>query len=390
MKKVYWRPRTVSRTALVLIATLAVVGLVIVEQTQEPQKQPYQRPKQVAAQQAQKAFEAIKQHRELEGPPIDPLKDPFQTGLIGLPISPITSVHGVLPAKQASVNPNFAAVVVEMLKEAGVKEGDVVAMGFSGSFPALNICSITAAEALGLEPIIISSASASEWGANIPDLMWIDMERILENQGKIKARSVAVSLGGIDDEGPATEEGMEAIREGVERNQQRLIVADTFDENVDERMEIYRSESGGRPIAAYINVGGGSTSVGTSVGKELFNPGLNLAPPRRIGTVDGVMPRMSQEGVPCIHLVHVLTLAERYGLVREREEPSPEGLTYDYLRQVGEAGVFEQINYQRPIVVAALATIFLALWGFIRTDIGFRLLRGGGGRKASGPPEPMV
>lgn len=390
MKKVYWRPRTVSRTALVLIAMLSVVGLVVVEATKAPQARDFLPDKLRAAQAAQDAFDAIKEVRVIDGPPIDLARDPFETGMIGVPISSITSVHGVLPAKQVSVNPNFAAVAVEMLKEAGVKEGDVIALGLSGSFPALNVCAITASEALGLEPIVISSASASEWGANIPGLMWLDMERILEERGIIRTRSVAVSLGGIEDEGPPTEEGMQAIQAGIERNGRTLIDEPSLEDHVRRRLEIYREEAGGRPIKAYINVGGSATSTGTSVGKQLFSPGLNTAPPPRIGKVVGVMPSLIQEGVPCIHFVQIISLAQKYGLIADREEPTPEGFPYDMFRDVGEGGVFEADDYQQPIVIAALATIFIALWGFIRTDIGFRLLRSGGGRKASGPPEPMV
>ena len=44
-----------------------------------------------------------------------------------------------------------------------MKKGDAVAIGYSGSFPALNICVMAAVETLQLEPIGIASASASQW-----------------------------------------------------------------------------------------------------------------------------------------------------------------------------------------------------------------------------------
>ena len=40
-----------------------------------------------------------------------------------------------------------------MLKEAGVQEGDVVAVGLSGSFPALNICTYAACDVLVLPSV---------------------------------------------------------------------------------------------------------------------------------------------------------------------------------------------------------------------------------------------
>lgn len=391
MKKVYWRPRTVSRTALLLIAMLSVVGLIVSELTKSEQPQDYLEEKRAAAETAAKAFDAIREVRIENGPPIDPRRDPYETGMIGVPTSIVTSVHGVLPAKQASVNPNFAAVVVEMLKEAGVERGEAVCMGLSGSFPALNICAIAACETLGADAFVISSASASEWGANVPDLMWIDMERILNEKGILQTRSLAVSPGGQDDEGPATEEGVEAVREAVEdRNGLPLIDETSLEEHVKARQDIYRNAIGGRAISCYINVGGGATSVGTHIGKDMFAPGLSLTPPPHAAELTGVMPQLSLEGVPCIHLVNIVSLSRRYGLIQDREEPNDVGLEYDMFRKVGEGGIFKGIDYQKPIVIGALAAILLALWGFIRTDIGFRLLRGGARRKASGPPEPMV
>jgi hypothetical protein len=42
-------------------------------------------------------------------------------------------------------------------KEANVQEGDVVAVGVSGSFPALNISTYAALESLGVRPLVIST-----------------------------------------------------------------------------------------------------------------------------------------------------------------------------------------------------------------------------------------
>ena len=176
MKKIYWRPRAVSRPALLLIAMISIAGLLMVERWKVSEDQPYFEEKIKAANLAADAFEAIRAERVKLGPPIDKVNDPADTGIIGLAMSPVTSVLGHLSAKQTSTNPNFAAVLVEMLKEAGVEQGDVVAVGVSGSFPALNICTYAALESLGAKPLVISSASASQWGANVPQLMWPDME----------------------------------------------------------------------------------------------------------------------------------------------------------------------------------------------------------------------
>jgi poly-gamma-glutamate system protein len=51
----------------------------------------------------------------------------------------LTTDAGNLEAKQTAINPNWAAVIVDLLQQANVKERDPVAVSFSGSFPALNI-----------------------------------------------------------------------------------------------------------------------------------------------------------------------------------------------------------------------------------------------------------
>lgn len=387
MKKVIWRPKAVSRPALILIAILAAIGMLMVEQLRVMRQRPYYEEKLTAAQLAQQAFDAVKSRRMriLE---IDPEHDPNETGLIGVNMSSITSVNGVLPSKQTSVNPNFAAVVVDMLKRAGVKEGDVVGLGLSGSFPALNICSIAAVETLGAKPVIISSGAASQWGANLSDFLWVEMEKELYDQGVFEHRSVAVSIGGDEDRGDNLQpDGRTDILAAFERAEltDKMINAPDFTAAIDRRMEIMRKEADRQSIMCYINVGGGAVSAGTSVGKKMFDEGLNMRPPLRMpADLDGVMPRMSKLGVPVIHLVQVVDLAERYGLP---VVPQPDQRE---LLQPGKGAVFQGVDYNKPLAAGVLVAIVAALFGFIRSDIGFRLLQGGHQRKAAGHPEPMV
>ena len=150
MKKVIWRPKAVSRPAMILIALGSVIGMLLLEvekNTGKLKRRPYYQEKIEAAEMAQRAFQEIYSART-KIREINPEYDPLETGLIGVNISTVTSVNGVLPAKQTAANPNFAAVVVDMLREAGVKEGDYVGVGLSGSFPALNICTVCAIETL--------------------------------------------------------------------------------------------------------------------------------------------------------------------------------------------------------------------------------------------------
>ena len=52
--------------------------------------------------------------------------------------------------------------------------------------------------------------------------------------------------------------------------------------------------------------------------------------------------------------------------------------------------MFEGVDYNKPLAFGILVVIIASLFGFIRSDIGFRLLQGGHARKQAGHPEPMV
>jgi poly-gamma-glutamate system protein len=384
VKKIYWRPREISRTVLLLISVFSLIGFIGVEHFQIKTRQDHYEEKMRAAHLAQRAMEVIREERHDRNMDIDTESDPAQSGLIGSMMTPVTSDPGYLPAKQTSINPNFAAVIVEWLEAVGAKKGDAVAVGMSGSFPALNIAVYAALETLELKPIIISSAAASQWGANDPELLWIDMERILCDPGNavFHTRSVAASIGGTEDRGVGMpEEGIEMLMKAIKRNDLPLVQPKkTAKESIDERIGLYRRFAGPRTIRAYINVGGGTLSVGTRVGKALFAPGLNRRPPVGAGKVDSVMTRFIGEGVPVIHLVHIDKLAQRYGLpVQPRTSPV-----------VGEGKIFYREEYNHWLAAGVLAVILGSLYAFIRSEWGFRIVHSSARKKGGTHLEPMI
>ncbi len=289
-------------------------------------------------------METIKNRRIELGYPVDPTIDPAETGLIGAAMTPATSTAGRLAAKRISANPNFAAIVVSLLKRAGVQPGDTVAIGYSGSFPGLNIAVEAAVQTLDLRPIGISSAAASQWGANLPDFLWLDMERTLFDGAKIRFHSQAASLGGVEDRGLGmSDTTRQLLRDGIARNHLTMIDADSFTQAVDERMNLYRDLAAPAPIKCYINIGGGATSVGKSLGKKQFHSGLHTRLPARARNIDSVMTRFLAAGVPVIHLIRVTALAERYGLETEPRSPAV----------VGQGEVFERYQYNGWYAAAA-------------------------------------
>jgi poly-gamma-glutamate system protein len=334
MRAIYWEPRKISRKAIVTICLVALTGVAITELCKRNLLGlPDTSAKYAASKLAADSMRTIREERLARGHEFDPQFDIAMSGMIGEYLTPTTSVTGHLESKQTSVNPNFAGVIVEMLQTAGVKKGDVVAVGCSGSFPALNLCTCCALETIGAKPIIIASTGASQFGANRPDLLWIDMERLLYDKGQISFHSVAASLGGYEDQAVGmSEEGRQLLREGIERNNLPLIQDEEFTSSIDKRMEIYEEYAAGQPIKAYINVGGGTVSVGRSVGKKLYEPGLNLTATEEAMQIDSVMTRFAKQDTPLIHMVEIMKIAKAYHLPSapvETPQPGEGWLFYD-------------------------------------------------------------
>jgi poly-gamma-glutamate system protein len=381
MKKIYWRPSSVPRVILVVIAIVSIASMLSVELFKTKIKLPHYTEKMSAAREMKSAINIIRAYRIKNIGPIDTEVDPTGSGMIGLPTSPITSKTGYLRAKQTTINPNWAAVMVHMFKRAGARKGDVIAASFSGSFPAINIAIFTAAKALGLKVIAISTVSASNWGANIPELTWLDMERVLIDNGILSELSAAASLGGEGDTALGMpEESRDMLHAAIERNGVRFLESTNKKQNIDERMAIYREFSEGKRIAAYVNVGGGIRSVGSVRGKRLYQPGLNRNPSPDALRIESVMSRFAREGVPVIHMVLMERLAERYELTK-----SPQAMPI-----IGQGTIFVRIGYNLYLTVAMIVILVCTLYIFLRRDIGFRIFGARRIHHAPKHPEPMV
>ena len=270
-------------------------------------------------------------------------------------------------------------MAVRLLREAGVREGDTVAVGLSGSFPALNVSLYAAMATLRLEPIVISSVSASQWGANHPKFLWLDMERVLYDRKLVPFRSVAASFGGAEDRATGlSEEGLRILRRAIARSKLPLIEPENYAESVVERMAIYRDEAAGKPIRAYLNVGGGTSSVGTRRSKFAFQPGINRRTPPRAALIDSVMARFLDEGVPVIHFLQVNRMAQRFGLPVSPQVRPP----------VGTGQVFLQRRYNPWLTVGSLSLVVGSLFLFIRSGRGRMALQSA--RKEEAQLEPTL
>jgi poly-gamma-glutamate system protein len=277
-----------------------------------------------------RATAALRDCREVRGLPIDPEADPNRTGLVGVERSEITTSLGSVAAKRTTANPDFAALVVSLLHEAGVRRGDVVAVGASSSFPALIVATLAAAEAMGVEPLVVSSLGASEWGANLPGFHWLDMEDCLRAAGLLDVRPVARALGGEGDVGQDMDPAGRALLETrLRAGRAPTIEEPDLPRNVAARLDAYRRAAGARPVKAFVNIGGSWANMGIDASVLELEPGLAprvpLPPPER----RGVIQAMAAAGVPVVHLLNVKGLCGRYGLPwdpRPLPEPGRGGL----------------------------------------------------------------
>ncbi|MCX5839280.1 MAG: poly-gamma-glutamate system protein [Deltaproteobacteria bacterium] len=340
---------------LAILAVSALATIVLLESIRWYQPDPRQREKEAAMELMQRAVQTIKTEKLRMGIPIDRHLDPNETGLIGVEYNDITTTRGSLIAKRTSTNTAFAAVVVEMLDRAGVGPGDPIAACFSGSFPALNIAVLSATKVLNLQPAIISSEGASMYGANQPEMTWLDMERILFEKGLLPYRSIAASLGGIADargglDGTGIDAGLMAIRRNgiplIEEGGEPSLAAD-----IRRRLALFDQALGGQRPAAFINVGGSLTSAGSGPGVNRLPTGLLEKVPVLHNPERGIIFRMGERGVPVIHLLKIRSIAAQYGI--PIDPPSlpagPPGKTMKTGR------------YSIPIAVASLALLIFLL-----------------------------
>jgi len=342
--------RAGSKRVLGVLALLALLAFLAVENGKEDVKLKWYNEKLDASKLTEKAAKYLKDFRLQKGVFIDAVNDPNETALIGQDITPITTDRGYIEAKLTSTNPNFAAVIVDMLKESDLQENDLVAVAFTGSFPGLNIAVLSVIQTLGLKPVVITSVGASNWGANDPYFTWLDMERELYDAKILKYKSTAASIGGGLDRGRGlSPDGRRLIRESIERNGIVFINEEHLGQSINKRMKIYNEHKKDKPIKAFINVGGGIASLGSTENAQFISSGLSKTLAMKNFPRKGVLIYMAEENIPIIHLLNITQLAKKYGL-----PVSPTPLPFP-----GEGEIFIQRQYSMTLTI--VVTIFLMI-----------------------------
>lgn len=241
------------------------------------------------------------------------------SGLIGAELTPLVTTLGSLEAKRTATNPAWAAVLTRQMARAGIGPGDVIAAGFSGSFPGLNLAVMAASASLGADLVAVSSVTSSTWGANEPGFTWPEIECRLVDTRLLPRASIAITAGGdgdmardLDPDGRALAFAIRdeaAHRLGVPA----LQPADLRDA-VRLRLLAYRRAAAGRPISLYVNVGGTSASLGESNAVLRLRSGFVRPVPFDRSEDRGVMARFAEDGVRVLTLLNVRDLAIRWGV----------------------------------------------------------------------------
>jgi len=209
-------------------------------------------------------------------------EDYYKTGLIGMKESNITTIleeenmDNILKSKIITTHPNFAAFIVLLFEEIGLQDGDSIAVSMTGSLPGANIAMLSACKSMGLNPVILSSVGSSSWGANKENLTWAHMEEHLYEKKLIDFQSLAISIGGENDLGEnISDEGIEKIesiiQDAIQNNDKIFINEEYLDESIIEKVDLLGDID---KYKAFINIGGGASSLGQGKDKKHIKGGI--------------------------------------------------------------------------------------------------------------------
>lgn len=351
-----------STLVLCLLGGISISTMLLVEFSKKEQAQPHTQAKLKAAQLMQDCITHLKESHFKDEVAIDNINDPNDSRIIGTRFSAITSGRGSLPVKLSTVNPNFAALLVELYKEAELEKGDHIAIGATGSFPALNIAACAAAEVLGLKVSYIGSVTSSSWGANDPEYTFLDMHATLLEGELLSQKILAASIGANQDIGRTlSPQGRALAKAAVERNKLNFIHGKSLQDNINERLRIYKEQEMDQKelIKLYVNVGGGIASLGSNQNAESLPSGLMKdVKLDEFADKKGVMFEMASNGVPLINLKKLNYLMTKYKLPRD---PVP-------LPQIGDGPLFYELKYDLQYVFGVLTLLISMIAGVIIYD----------------------
>lgn len=365
-----FKPSLRSIWTLVLLAVMCMALYAWCETSRVQKKMSHYDEKMAAAKLMERALEALLSGRTDTLVAVDAYKtDPRVSVILGQQFSSITTDLGIFESKLVGANPNFAGLAVELLTQAGLKRGDQIAIGMTGSHPGVNIAVLCACEALGIKANTIASVGSSWWGANDPDFTWVDMEKLLNDKGLVHSNRLAASLGGSEDVAMGlSTDGQELLRRAISRNGLKMIFEQNIPASAARRWQIYKDGLQGTAYKAYVNIGGGVASLGHSENAALIPNGFLRALPSKNYPGRGVVHLFNESGASIINFHDIEWLSRHYGLGGPRV-PLPEAGR-------GEVYVSERYDVRVAAIAATLAMLVLLI--LVRIDAKLFRLREAG------------
>ncbi len=341
---------------LIAILIVLALGTLLVYLSAEAKEDEYVALQVGAAERMMKAEAYLKERILEKGIEIE-MTDVNQTALVGPEFTELTTTPGDEKAKRSALNPQFASLLIRYFKQAGLEEGDSIAIGATGSFPGFVIASLTAATEMKLDTRLIVSCGSSMHGATRVEYNIFDMINDLKEGGFADYDLLAISAGGPGDKGGGVLE--DVIYEGTaelarelckvesEKTGAELIFKEKLADSIKRRKELYGD------VKLFVNVGGASVNSGESTYSLAFPHGLVLDPPKiPTSPTRGLNYEFAAEGVPVINLLSVKLLCQDNGIPFD---PVP-------LPSSFEGQPLPKIEYNK---VLAGSTLALALWFFI-------------------------
>lgn len=323
-----FRPVNQKVPILIGIALINIVLFYWISGSRVPQYTKGYEKKLEAANLMNESLDLIKNYQENRVDfEIDLEDDPYGSGIIGPATTLITTSLANLRSKQTSVNANIAAMITDLFLDADLNKGDTIAVGLTGSLPAVNLAVLVVCEIMNIHPVIISSVGSSRWGATDPDFTWLDMESLLIKSGLISNRSLAASLGGRSDRGKGLKsEGRDLLWETIYRNNILLIEEPKLSLNIEKKLSYFKEYLPIDKYKAYVNIGGGASSIGQSVNARLIPSGVST--PEEIGELIGpsVVKSFIENNIQIIHIYNIIELALEHQLPVYPEELHPIGI----------------------------------------------------------------
>ncbi len=350
-------PSVKSKFSLLALTVVAIALFLWVDNSRVYIKRKYYKQKLEAAKLMQRAEKAVKEYLISKNKSTDTINDPYNSYLIGEKNTIITTDRGNLNAKLTSLNPNIAAVFVELFKKAKLKKGDEILVNFTSSYPAVNIAVMSAAKVLGLKLVMISSVGSSMFGMTDPEFTWLDLESYLYKKKIFPYKSIAASLGGGRDLGRGlSKEGRKAIKDAILRNNVLLVKEGSLEENIQKKYELFSKYAKNPKL--YLNIGGGLSSIGNTITGKLVSTGYHRYLNLSNTPVKGTMLLFAEKKVPVIHILNVLELAEKYKLP----------IVPDKLPEPGEGQIFVEPRYNTLYAVISLIILIILIGAIILFD----------------------